>query len=144
MECYYYLPDDQDLLADGKSQNERRFGEPFKDMLCSRQFWEEDILIVGIEEMEKLDVSEIFPRRLNAKEVLRTEKDGEFIFLVADGSAKIIRKSLRIPRTHSEAAIHREERISTENLMATGKSLNLKKQKMTKESRRIFGLTQKL
>ena len=34
MECC--LRDDQDLLADGKSQNERRFGESFKDMLCSR------------------------------------------------------------------------------------------------------------
>ena len=29
MECYYCLRDDQDLLEDGKSQNERRFGESF-------------------------------------------------------------------------------------------------------------------
>ena len=29
MEYYCYLRDDQDLLADGKSQNERRFGESF-------------------------------------------------------------------------------------------------------------------
>ena len=36
------------------------------------------------------------------------------------------------------------ERTSAENLMAIGKSFNLKKQKMTKESIRIFGLTQKL
>ena len=36
MECYCCLGDDQDLLADGKSQNERRFGESFVDMLCSR------------------------------------------------------------------------------------------------------------
>ena len=28
MECYYYLLDVQDLLADRKSQYERRFGEP--------------------------------------------------------------------------------------------------------------------
>ena len=36
------------------------------------------------------------------------------------------------------------ERISAENLMAIGKSFNLKKQNMTKESLSIFGLTQKL
>ena len=36
MECYYYLLDVQDLLADRKSQYERRFGESFWDMLFSR------------------------------------------------------------------------------------------------------------
>ena len=30
MKWYYYLQNDQDFLADGKSQNERRFGESFK------------------------------------------------------------------------------------------------------------------
>ena len=30
MECYCYLRDVQDLLADGKTPYERRFGEPFK------------------------------------------------------------------------------------------------------------------
>ena len=40
--------------------------------------------------------------------------------------------------------IHRAERISTENLMAIGKSFDLKKQKMTKETIRISRLTQKL
>ena len=58
--------------------------------------------------------------------------------------SKIIRKKLRIPRTHSETGIYRKESISAENLMAIGKSFNLKKRKMTKESIRIFGLTQKL
>ena len=41
--------------------------------------------------------------------------------------SKIIRKKLRIPRTHSETGIHRKERISAENLMEIGKSFNLKK-----------------
>ena len=55
MDCYCYLRDDQDLLADGKSQNEGCFGESFKDMLCSRGgIWEEDILIAEIEEFEKV------------------------------------------------------------------------------------------
>ena len=30
MECYTYLRNMQDLLCDGKTPNERRFGEPFK------------------------------------------------------------------------------------------------------------------
>ena len=30
MECYGYLRNVQDLLADGKTPHERRFGEPFK------------------------------------------------------------------------------------------------------------------
>ena len=31
MECYTYLRNTQDLLSDGKTPNERRFGEPFKE-----------------------------------------------------------------------------------------------------------------
>ena len=59
--------------------------------------------------------------------------------------SKIIRERLRIPRTHSQTGNHCEEmRISAENFMAIGKSFNLKKQNMTKESIRILGLTQKL
>ena len=50
--------------------------------------WEEDIPIADIEELEILDTSEIYPRRLNAKDVLITPKDREFVFPVADGSAK--------------------------------------------------------
>ena len=128
-----------------KSQNQWRFGESFKDMLLfAGEIWEEDILIAEIEELEKLDASEIFPRRLNAREVLKTQKM-ENLYFLWQIVQQIVRKRLRIPRTHSEAGIHRkEERISTENLMAIGKSFNLKKQKMTKESTRIFGLTQKL
>ena len=36
MKCCCYLRNDQDLLADVKSQNELRFGASFSDMLCSR------------------------------------------------------------------------------------------------------------
>ena len=38
-----------ELLADGKSQSERRFGWNPSDMLCSRgEFWEENILTAEI------------------------------------------------------------------------------------------------
>ena len=44
-----------------------------------------DIMVVELEELEKLDAPEIHARRLNAKEVI-TPKDGEeIIFQVADG-----------------------------------------------------------
>ena len=57
--------------------------------------------------------------------------------------SKIIRKKLRIPRTHSETGIHRKERISAENLMAIGKSFNLKKQMVTQKLGKIFGLSRR-
>ena len=38
------------------------------------EFWDEDILIAEIEELEKLDASETHPRTLSAKLVLRTPK----------------------------------------------------------------------
>ena len=57
--------------------------------LFAGEIWEEYILIADIEELGKLDASEITPRRLNAKEVLITHKDGEFVFPVADVSAKL-------------------------------------------------------
>ena len=63
-------------MADGKPQNERRFGESFWDMLCvAGGIGEEDILTAEIEELEKLDASEIILRQLNAKEFLITQKD---------------------------------------------------------------------
>ena len=77
------------------------------------EIWKGDILIAEIEDLEKLDASEIYPRRLNPKEVIITHKDGELVFLVADGSAKLSeRERLRVPRNHSETGIHRKERES--------------------------------
>ena len=73
-------------------------------------------MIVEIEELEKLDASETNPRRENAKEVLISEpKKMKFCISCCRWFSKIIRKRLRIPRTHSEA--DRKERVSVENLM---------------------------
>ena len=122
LECFCYLRNVQDLLADGKTPYERRVGESFKrpinpfgalveylpnsekDKARIHQFgkkvlpgiflgyaliaggiWKGDILIADIKELEKLDASEIYPRRLNAKEVLKTHKDGTCVSPVADG-----------------------------------------------------------
>ena len=59
------------------------------DMFWSRRESGRETYWLLIEELEKMDASEIHSRSLNAKEVLITQKDGEFAFLVADGAAKL-------------------------------------------------------
>ena len=49
--------------------------------------WKGDVLIADLEELETMDASEIYSKRLNAKEVI-FPKQGEFIFPVADGRIK--------------------------------------------------------
>ena len=107
MECYTSLRNVTDLLSDGKTPYERRFGKPFKgptipfgslveyhpktakDQSRIHQFekkvlpglffgyalyaggiWKGDVLIADIEELETMDASEIYSKRLNAKEVI--------------------------------------------------------------------------
>ena len=125
MECYTYLRNVTDLLSDGKTSYERRFGQPFKgpiipfgslveyhpvtskDQSRIHQFgkkvlpwlflgyalyaggiWKGDILVADYEELETMDASEIYSKRLNAKEVIFLTKKGKFIFPVADGRIK--------------------------------------------------------
>ena len=107
MECYTYLRNVTDLLSDGKTPYERRFGKPFKgptipfgslveyypistkDQSRIHQFgkkvlpglflgyalyavwiWKGELLIADLEELETMDASEIFSKRLSAKEVI--------------------------------------------------------------------------
>ena len=59
-------------------------------VLCAGGSWKGDILVADIEELEKMDASEIHAGRLNAKEVL-TPKNGEtFTFPIADVRIKHI------------------------------------------------------
>ena len=78
--------------------------------LVAGELWKGNILKADLEDLEKLVASEIYPRRINAKEILIRQKDDNFIFPFADGTAKIVRKRLRIPRTHSTTGTNREER----------------------------------
>ena len=48
-----------------------------------------DILTADLEDFEKLDVSNIYPRRINAKEALNRQKDDEFLFPIAEGTATL-------------------------------------------------------
>ena len=74
--------------------------------------WKGDVLIADIEELEMLDASEIHPRRLNAKEVLITHKDGEFVFPVADSSATLAGRDYDF----QEPTLGREHTVKRENL----------------------------
>ena len=59
------------------------------DTLCTRGIWKGDVLIADREELETMDASEIYSKRLNAKEVI-FPKQGEFIFPIADGRSKTL------------------------------------------------------
>ena len=124
MECHTYLRNVTDLLSDGKTPYERRFGQPFKGPIipfgslveyhpitakdqskihqCGKKvlhglflgyalyaggIWKGDVLIADLEELETMDASEIYSKRLNVKEVI-FPKEGEFIFPIADGRIK--------------------------------------------------------
>ena len=51
--------------------------------------WKGDVLISDLEELETMDASEIYSKRLNAKEVIFPQ-EGEFIFPIADGRIKTL------------------------------------------------------
>ena len=125
MKCHCVLRNVQDLVSDGKTPYERRFGESKKtnySIWCTagispklRERQSENSSIrkenitrklsrlcfdrgVNLERrhsdcwywrIRKVGASEIYPWRLNAKEVLITQKDGKFVFPVADGSATL-------------------------------------------------------
>ena len=148
MECYCYLRNVQDLLADGQPPYERRFGEPFKEPRIpframvwipsdfteksskNSPIWQESItrnlsgceLIAGVNlERRYLDsrpgifgkrlgASDIYPRRINAKELLIRPKRWWFHLPSSRWYSKIVRKRLRIPRIHSEAGTNRKVR----------------------------------
>ena len=59
-------------------------------VLYAGRIWKRDILVADIEELEKMDASELYARRLDAKEVSTPMKGEKFIFSVADGTVKKI------------------------------------------------------
>ena len=117
MECYTYLRNVTDLLPDGKTPYERRFGKPFngpiipvgslveyypifaKDQSKIHQFgkkflpglflgyalyaggiWKGDVLVADLEKLETMDASEIYSKRLNAKEVIFPKEKRRIFF----------------------------------------------------------------
>ena len=49
------------------------------------RIWKGDMLVADVEELETIDASEIFSKRLSAKEVIFPKEDGKFIVPVVDG-----------------------------------------------------------
>ena len=68
------------------------------------------MVVADIEELETMDASEIYSKRLNAKEVIFPKENGNFIFPVADGRIKFFAgcQELRTPTLIREHPIRGE------------------------------------
>ena len=156
MECHCYLRNIQDLLSDGKTPYERRFGEPSngpvipfgsmveyhpfstKEQSRIHQFgrtvlpgkvlgyalyaggiWKGDILDVDIEELEKMDASEIHARRLSAEEVITPQIGEQFIFPIEDGKVKLSGEDQNL-RTGSPNSRRKSSRFSVKHEIISG------------------------
>ena len=58
--------------------------------LYAVKIWKGDVLVADLEELETMDASEIYSKRLNAKEVIFPKENGEFIFPIVDGRIKTL------------------------------------------------------
>ena len=79
--------------------------------LIAGGLWKGDILIADLEDLEKLHASEIYPRRINAKEVLISRKGHELIFPAADGTSKLSERDhgFREPTPRWEQTVRSED-----------------------------------
>ena len=152
MECHCYLRNVQDLLADGKTPYERRFGEPFKR--ANNTFWSNGWISSDFTERSGENSSiwqESVTRNLSGLWAHRGTnlerryidgrpgrfgKVGRIKYLSSENQregsidqtkrwwihipnrrwySKIVRKRLRIPRTHSKAGTTCKERRFQQN-----------------------------
>ena len=74
--------------------------------------WKGVMLVATIEELEKMDASEIYPRRINAKKVLTPQREEHFVFTVADGTAKLSGRDDEF----REPTLRREQLVESEDL----------------------------
>ena len=73
------------------SSERKSYLECSSDMHCTRgEFGRGDVLVAYLEEFETMDASEIYSKRLNAKEVIFPKEKGEFNFPIADGRIKTL------------------------------------------------------
>ena len=57
--------------------------------LYAGRMWKGDVLIADLEELETMDASKIYSKRLNAKEVIFPRENGKFYCPIADGRIKL-------------------------------------------------------
>ena len=86
VECHTITAKDQSRIHQfGK----KSYLDCSSDTLSARgEFGKGDVLVADLEELEAMDVSEIYSKRLNVKEVMFPKEKGEFIFPIADGRIK--------------------------------------------------------
>ena len=79
-------------------------------MCCIRcECGKETFLVADVEELENLDASVIYARRLNAKEVLMPKTRAKFVFPVADETVKLVgRDQVFRKSTQSRNVLHEE------------------------------------
>ena len=95
--------------------------------MIAEGIWNEDPLTADLEELEKMNASEIYPRRVNANEVLSSQNGEEFVFPIADGTSKFPggdyefreptlgrEQTLRSEESHTEIQSESEEPRPTE------------------------------
>ena len=71
-----------------------------------------DILTADLEDLEEMDASDNYPRRINAKEILIRQKDDEFIFPCAHGAAKLLGRD----HEFREPTLRQEQLVKSEDL----------------------------
>ena len=87
VECYPFTAKDQSRIHQfGKKV---LLGLFLGYALYAGRIWKGDVLVADLEELETMDASEIYSKRLNAKEVI-FPKQGQFIFPIADGRIKTL------------------------------------------------------
>ena len=74
--------------------------------------WKGDILVADIEQLEKVEASEIYLRRIKAKKSINATKERSLYIPNSRWYSKMVRKRPRIPRIHSKAGPFCEERRS--------------------------------
>ena len=107
--------------------------------LIAGGIWKGDILTADLEDLEKLDASDIYSRRINAKEVLKSQKGEEFIFPEADCTAKLSGRGYEFLNPLQGGNKPQGAKISVEDFKANPESLNGQNQQMPLKSVPIFG-----
>ena len=81
--------------------------------LYTEIIWKGDILVADIEELETMNASEIYSKRLNAKEVIFPKENGKFMFPAADGRINLSGwdQQLRAPTLTREHPIRGEGHV---------------------------------
>ena len=69
-----------------------------------------DLLGADVEELQEQDISEVYMKRINGKEVLVAEEGETFIFPYSNGSAKLAGKSFCNPNIRPNSVRYRRRR----------------------------------